>query len=105
MGDLLTGEARVDFVLRDAQGSERAVLEGMTEAIARCRPRIQAEFWPHSVRAFGDEPLEMAGFYGEPGYRASVLGANGPVARDPRRLVEIAEATPGGFCTLILTSE
>jgi FkbM family methyltransferase len=103
MDDLLRAESRVDFVLLDTQGSERAVLEGMIDTLNRFRPRIQAEFWPHGIRGFGDDPREMIHFYRQLGYGVAVLGSAEAMEGNGDRLVELAEATPGGFCTLVLT--
>jgi FkbM family methyltransferase len=101
---LLTGD-RLDFVLLDTQGSERAVLEGMREAIARFRPVLQVEFWPEGIRAFGDDPAAMTAFYETLGYDLAVLGADEPASsvKDGSELVARAAARPGGFCTLVLT--
>jgi hypothetical protein len=103
MDDLLQAESRVDFVLLDTQGSERAVLEGMTRTLNRFRPRIQAEFWPHGIRGLGDDPRQMMSFYRELDYDVAVLGSNQAFEQDGDRLVELAEATVGGFCTLVLS--
>jgi FkbM family methyltransferase len=103
MDDLLQAESRVDFVLLDTQGSERAVLEGMTRTLERFRPRIQAEFWPHGIRGLGDDPRQMMSFYRELDYDVAVLGSSQAVEENGDRLVELAEATVGGFCTLVLS--
>jgi FkbM family methyltransferase len=102
LDDLLAAD-HVDFVLLDTQGSERAVLEGMRRTIARDRPRLQVEFWPHGIREFGDDPAELAGFYRGLGYQLSVLGTEEQIDGNGTDLVELAQARPGGFCTLVLT--
>ncbi|MFL5830085.1 MAG: FkbM family methyltransferase, partial [Solirubrobacteraceae bacterium] len=102
LDDLLAAD-HVDFVLLDTQGSERAVLEGMRRTIARDRPRLQVEFWPHGIREFGDDPAELAGFYRGLGYELSVLGTEEQIDGNGTDLVELAQARPGGFCTLVLT--
>jgi FkbM family methyltransferase len=102
LDDLLAGE-RVDFVLLDTQGSERAVVEGMLETIARDRPRLQVEFWPEGIRAMGDDPAELLSFYSGLGYELSLIGTEEQINGNGTSLVDVAQARPGGFCTLVLT--
>jgi FkbM family methyltransferase len=99
---LLARERRVDYVILDTQGAERPVLEGMRRTLRRDRPRIMAEFWPHGIRGMGDDPLDTLRFYREElGYgRIDVLGSG--EAPDDEGILEYAQSTPGGFCTLLL---
>lgn len=106
LDELLANTERLDFAILDTQGSERAVLEGMRQSITRFRPPMQAEFWPEGIRAFGEDPATMPAFYRGLGYAVSVLGEDGTVLElgpDGTDAVELAEARPGGFCTLLLT--
>jgi FkbM family methyltransferase len=105
LDELLDEEQRLDFVLLDTQGSERAVLEGMRRALGRWHPRLQVEFWPEGISEFGDEPVSMAAFYTELGYAMAILNEDGSIhpVEDAAEAVERANARPGGFCTLLLT--
>jgi hypothetical protein len=105
LDELLDEEQRLDFVLLDTQGSERAVLEGMRRALGRLHPRLQVEFWPEGISEFGDEPVSMAAFYTELGYAMAILNEDGSIhpVEDAAEAVERANARPGGFCTLLLT--
>lgn len=47
---LLSNTARVDFLKIDAEGAEEEVIAGLSETIARCRPRIVLEFNPGRCR-------------------------------------------------------
>jgi FkbM family methyltransferase len=99
--DVLGPRDQVDVVLLDTQGTEQMAMEGMRETIGRCRPRILAEFWPHGIREFGRDPSETLAIYREYGYRITALGVDGHEDAD-EAIVEIAQATAGGFCTLRL---
>jgi FkbM family methyltransferase len=101
--DELVGDARMDVALLDTQGSERAVIEGMTGVIARSRPRLQVEFWPDAIRDFGDDPCELLEWYRSLGYEVRALGDDVDSWADPSVFVASAESAAGGFRTLILT--
>jgi FkbM family methyltransferase len=97
--DDVLGNAPVDVVLLDTQGTEHEVMLGFTETVARCRPRIIAEFWPSGIRESGRDPGETLALYRRLGYAVSVLGDD---TTGDEALVNAAEAAPGGFCTLLL---
>jgi FkbM family methyltransferase len=101
--DELIGDARVDVALLDTQGSERAVVEGMTGVIASSRPRLQVEFWPDAIRELGDDPCELIEWYRDLGYEVRVLGEDVGGSADPAAFVASAESAAGGFRTLILS--
>jgi methyltransferase FkbM-like protein len=101
--DELVGAEWVDVALLDTQGSERAVIEGMTGVIARSGPRLQVEFWPEAIRAFGDDPRELIDWYRDLGYEVRVLGDDVDISADPAAFVTSAESAAGGFRTLILS--
>lgn len=101
--DDLVGDAQVDVALLDTQGSERAVLEGMRHVIARSRPRLQLEFWPDAIRDGGGAPREVIEWYRELGYELRVLGDEVDPGAPPDAFIASAEATAGGFRTLILS--
>jgi len=91
----------VDVALLDTQGTEQMALEGMRETLARCHPHILAEFWPRGIREFGRDPSEALAIYREHGYRIRTLGPEGHGDSD-KEITDVAEASHGGFCTLLL---
>lgn len=100
--DLLAG-AGVDVVKVDAQGVDHVALEGMQRTIARSKPTILLEFWPHGIEQFGDRPLDVATSYLDMGYDACILEA--PILggrAQPDDIVAVARRAETGFCTLIL---
>ncbi len=74
------------FLKIDAEGAELAILRGAAATLDRCRPVVAFEFGS-SAAAVGQDPLEMAAFWRQHGYR--IYNTHG------RRLTEadFAEAT------------
>ena len=105
LDDVIADCDRLDLVIVDTQGAERAVLEGMSAALARWRPRLQLEFWPQAIREFGDDPEATLAFYRGLAYDIQVLDDPDAIdgGDDLARLVSLAESRPGGFCTLLLS--
>ncbi len=105
LDEVLADCERLDLVIVDTQGAEQPVLEGMSEALTRWRPRLQVEFWPDGIREFGDDPEATLAFYRGLRYDIRVLGEPDAIdgGDDLARLVAVAESRPGGFCTLLLT--
>jgi FkbM family methyltransferase len=95
--DVLGPDAPVDFVLLDTQGAEAAVVAGMRRSLERWRPRLQVEFWPAGIHELGGDPRAVLGAYEELGYEIAVLGGA------PEGVLAAAEASAGGFVTLLLT--
>jgi FkbM family methyltransferase len=59
-GLLLRRTARIDVVKMDTQGSETAVLNGMTQLfLANPRVRLILEFWPHGLADCGSSATEL----------------------------------------------
>ncbi len=80
----------------------------MRDTIERWRPRLQVEFWPTGIRTAGDDPARVASFYRELGYEVEAVITDGRRLTDvagqsDSELIALADASPGGFCTLILT--
>lgn len=99
---VLGPRTQLDVALLDTQGTEQMVLEGMRNTLARCRPHMLAEFWPRGIREFGRDPFESLAIYREYGYRITAPGVDDHGDAD-EEIIDIAEASPGGFCTLLLT--
>jgi FkbM family methyltransferase len=101
--DLIPPEVSVDVVKVDAQGTDHLALQGMVRTLFRCRPVLLVEFWPAGITELGDDPLAVLAFYRDLGYQLAVLGSDppGPEA-SLDRILEMAEASPGGFCNLVL---
>lgn len=58
---LLPRTSRIDVIKTDTQGSETAVLGGMTQLlIANPRLRMILEFWPHGLEGCGSSASELA---------------------------------------------
>jgi FkbM family methyltransferase len=103
LDDLLAKRSQVDVLKVDAQGSDHVALEGAARTLRRCRPVVFVEFWPTGIRARGDDPADVIRFYRSFGGRLTMPGIQ--LAFDDataEHLVEIADALPGGFATLIL---
>jgi FkbM family methyltransferase len=92
----------VHAVKIDAQGTDHVAVHGMERMLRRCQPVMFVEFWPDGIEAFGDDPLDVAGYYQRLGFRMSLLGAQAEFETWlPENYVEVARAFPGGFATLI----
>lgn len=101
LDDVIPPDARVDVVKADTQGTDHLALLGMEATVARCRPVMLVEFWPPGIEERGDDPIEVLAYYSAIGYSAEVLGSPGP-RESPAAIVEMAAASEGGYCTLIL---
>jgi FkbM family methyltransferase len=105
LDDLLRSES-VDLIKLDTQGTEHRALAGAHELLARTRPVILCEFWPHGIRDQGDDPAAVLRGHRELGYALRVLEepALGEAPDDAAILaaVEDREDPVGGFATLVM---
>lgn len=94
---------RANVIKIDAQGTDHVALRGLSGLVALGRTTALVEFWPHGVRAFGDDPLAVIEEYRSLGYRLTMPGVQADFDGWPAsRFVEVAELLPGGFATLVL---
>ena len=103
LDEAIPEDLRVDVVKVDAQGTDHLALQGMAKTLARSRPVLLVEYWPLGISELGDDPLGVLAIYRDMGFGISVLGAEDPGPLE--RIVEVAEASPGGFCNLVLRPE
>ena len=103
LDDLLPEDLQVDFVKVDTQGADHAAVEGMARTIERWRPPMLVEFWPPGIRAIGEDPQAVPGYYRSLGYSIEILErpdlGTSPASGD---VVGAAEANRGSFVTLVL---
>jgi len=104
MDDVLAMETEVHVLKSDLQGRDHVAIKGTEKTIRRTRPTIILEFWPFGIRSLGDDPIDVAGYYGLLGYKATVvelpeLGSD----VEPGSLPDEADRHPQRFLTLLLT--
>ena len=94
---------RVDVVKVDTQGTDHRAIRGMQALLARSRPVLVVEFWPHGIVEGGDDPPTVLSLYGAMGFDVRFLGepVDGP-ARSPQEMVAEVPLTQGDFRTLVL---
>ncbi|HEY7603391.1 MAG TPA: FkbM family methyltransferase [Gaiellaceae bacterium] len=101
--DELLGTHSVALIKVDAQGADHIALAGMHQTLARCRPVVFAEFWPHGIREVGDDPAGVIDSYRALGFRLTMPGLQVDFEHwSADDFVRAAEALPGGFGTLVL---
>jgi FkbM family methyltransferase len=103
LDDVIPDDLKVDVVKVDAQGTDHLALQGMAKTLARSRPVLLVEYWPLGISELGDDPLGVLGIYRDMGFGNTVLGAGDPGSLEG--IVEVANASPGGFCNLILRTD
>jgi FkbM family methyltransferase len=93
----------VGLIKVDAQGTDHVAIAGLEQTLRRARPVLFVEYWPHGIRAFGDDPAAVIDLYRSLGFQLTVPGVQAPVyAWKGPDFVEAAERMPGGFFTLVL---
>jgi FkbM family methyltransferase len=102
LDDVIPEDLHIDVVKVDAQGTDHLALQGMAKTLARSRPTLLVEYWPLGISELGDDPLGVLGVYRDMGFAISVLGAGDPGSLEG--IVEVAHASAGGFCNLVLTA-
>ncbi|MGH7820208.1 MAG: FkbM family methyltransferase, partial [Candidatus Binatia bacterium] len=88
LDDYFRGEAPVDFVKLDLQGSEPGALAGMSSLLSRPRPaKLLMELWPAGIRAAGHEPAEIVALLDARGFRFHRITAEGAEPISPEKLL------------------
>ncbi len=64
---------RVGFIKMDVQGAEAQVIAGARAMLARDKPVLLMEFWPHGIRGMGDDPRALVGDLLAMGYALQVI--------------------------------
>ena len=73
----------IDVVKIDVQGTEEAVVAGMSNLLARSRSaRITLEYWPFGLRALGRDERGALDYYRSLGYRLRVQNPERPGIED-----------------------
>lgn len=102
--DDVLGGRRVDVVKVDTQGTDHRALRGLSATLARWRPPLVVEFWPHGIRESGDDPGAVLAQYAAMCYEVRVLGGreDGPSPSDDEVMGAALSAGGDEFCTLVL---
>lgn len=94
---------RVDVVKVDIQGTDHRAIRGMQALLARSRPVVLAEFWPHGIVEGGDDPATVLSLYAAMGFDVRLLGQSDDEAPlSPREIVARVPLAEGEFRTLVL---
>jgi FkbM family methyltransferase len=92
------GLSRVNFVKMDVEGYEPGVLAGMGKTIARDRPVVLTEFWPHGMRDAGFDPEAFLDTWLGAGYEARVLSNPDRVVRTVAGILDtLPDQGPGTY--------
>ena len=102
--DVLPEDTKVDVVKVDAQATDDLAIRGMERTLARSRPVMLVEFWPEGIRQRGAVPMDVLEYYRGLHYDIAAIG-DAPVAAGAPldAVMEAAESSPSGFCSLLLT--
>ena len=104
--DDLIGDLDVDLLKMDVQGSEPAVLAGMTRLLGTRPPRrILLEFWPYGMSGMGLDPVAMLDQLTAAGYELAELDRDAakPVPFDRDALLSRLAPDGSGWTNLIAT--
>lgn len=91
--NLVTAE-KVDIVLMDCQGWDHKVIRGMSQIIAKHRPKILLEYTPKWIKSLGEDPVDILNEYIAMGYKITCpeLGIYEYV--EPRQLIQLIVSNP-----------
>jgi FkbM family methyltransferase len=101
--DDVLADHRVDFVLTDTQSFDHKVIKGMSRLVQRCHPTMLVEYWTEGLAELGADPAAVIDYYRSLGYEVSVLDdPSFPHDATPQQFVELADAAPGYYVSLVL---
>jgi FkbM family methyltransferase len=89
-----------DFIKIDVQGAEQSVLMGLAETLSEDRDiRLLLEFWPHGMRQFGTDPVELLKRLDAQGFRAFEVRRDGTLGPFSVGRVQLLEG-PHDYCNV-----
>jgi FkbM family methyltransferase len=103
LDDVIPRRRHVHRIKIDAQGTDHVALRGMERIIHDSKPVVFVEFAPEWIRSFGDDPAAVIEYYRSIGFRLTMPGVQLPFNElRPSQFVDVVDALPGGFTTLVL---
>jgi len=103
----LTGR-RVGFIKMDVQGAEAQVIAGARAMLARDKPVLLMEFWPHGIRGMGGDPMALVAALLSMGYALQVIERDAPgnlrALPDLAALGRIDLSHPQAYTNLVFTA-
>jgi FkbM family methyltransferase len=106
LDDIISDDRRVDVIKLDTQATEHRALKGAVGLLARDRPVVLCEYWPHGLRDRGEDPLAVLALFRQLGYDIEVPDEPHITRCDDATLTESIHARNpgpnGGFATLRL---
>ena len=99
---------RVGFIKIDVQGAEAQVIAGAAGVLARDKPTILMEFWPHGIRGMGSHPMAPVETLLGLGYALQVIERDAPgnlrALPDLAALARINLSHPQAYANLVFTA-
>ena len=99
---------RIGFIKIDVQGAEAQVIQGAAGVLARDKPTILMEFWPHGIRGMGGDPMALVGDLLGLGYALQVIERDAPenlrALPDVAALAKINLSHPQAYANLVFTA-
>ena len=99
---------RVGFIKIDVQGAEADVIAGAAGVLARDKPTILMEFWPHGIRGMGGDPTALVARLLGMGYALQVIEREAPgnlrALPDLAALQRIDLTHPQAYANLLFTA-
>jgi FkbM family methyltransferase len=99
---------RVGFIKIDVQGAEAQVIAGAAGVLARDKPAILMEFWPHGIRGMGSDPMAPVEALLGLGYALQAIERDAPgnlrALPDLAALQRIDLSHPQAYANLVFTA-
>lgn len=100
--------SRVGFIKMDVQGAEAQVIAGARALLARDRPVLLMEFWPHGIRGMAGDPMALIAELLGLGYALQVIERDAPgnlrALPDLAALERIDLSHPQAYANLVFTA-